>query len=233
MKTFKHSGDAGDIVYSLAAVRVLGKGDFYLSRAPFTRVPMDHAAFMNIAPLLDAQPYIAITHLHRDQDVDVDLDTFRGVGTARDNICGRHLRACGLPEQLMNEKWLEVRTPNMVSPVVINRTARYRNPSFPWKRIVDHYGTDRCIFVGTKEEHRSFTADVYKIPIYFTKNLLELAQVIAGAKLFIGNQSCAYAIAEGMKKPVILEGYLRFPNCTFKRPDAQQVFGDRVTLPEI
>ncbi len=43
-------------------------------------------------------------------------------------------------------------------------------------------------------------------------NFLELAAVIAGSKLFIGNQSFPFSIAEGLKATRLLEVYHRIPN---------------------
>jgi ADP-heptose:LPS heptosyltransferase len=37
------------------------------------------------------------------------------------------------------------------------------------------------------------------------RDFLELAELIAGCKLFIGNQSFPYSLAEGLKVPRILE----------------------------
>jgi hypothetical protein len=46
-----------------------------------------------------------------------------------------------------------------------------------------------------------------------TKTWTELAGVIRGGKLFVGNQSLAYALAEGMKVPRVLETFQDCPNC--------------------
>ena len=39
------------------------------------------------------------------------------------------------------------------------------------------------------------------------------ARIIAGSKIFIGNQSTPFAIAEGMKHNRILETDITIPNC--------------------
>ena len=43
-------------------------------------------------------------------------------------------------------------------------------------------------------------------------DFLELAGIIAGCKLFIGNQSFPFSIAEGLKVPRILEVYYKAAN---------------------
>ena len=43
------------------------------------------------------------------------------------------------------------------------------------------------------------------------KDFLEMAQVIKSSKFFIGNQSVAYPMAEGLKVPRLLEAEPSFP----------------------
>jgi hypothetical protein len=50
-----------------------------------------------------------------------------------------------------------------------------------------------------------------------THTLLDLAQIIAGCELFIGNQSAPRAVAEALKKPCWIESG-RPPNTFFSRP---------------
>ena len=44
-------------------------------------------------------------------------------------------------------------------------------------------------------------------------DFLETAQIIKGSKLFIGNQSVCFSIAEAMKHPRILEVFHKNSNC--------------------
>lgn len=231
LRTFKHSGDRGDIIYSLPTVRVAGGGELFLARSTFTRVKTDQSTFDDMAPLLQAQPYITGVDLYQGQAVAFDLDLFRTVGGAMENIAVRHLRAFGLPETEADTAWLAV-GPEKVAPVVINRTARYQNVQFPWQEVVDKYGKD-CVFVGLEEEHAAFCAKFGEIQYWHTQHILRLAQVIAGADLFIGNQSLACAIAEGLKKPIIQEVSLDLPNCMFKRKCFQAVCDSRAILPDL
>jgi hypothetical protein len=45
-----------------------------------------------------------------------------------------------------------------------------------------------------------------------TDNYLQLAQVIQGSLMFIGNQSSPYAVAEGLKVRRVLEVFSKLPN---------------------
>jgi hypothetical protein len=116
--------------------------------------------------------------------------------------------------------------------VVINRSARYNNNSFPWANIVQHYG-NRIIFLGTGEEHETFVRRYGKVRYLITKDMLEAAKVIAGSALFIGNQSSCMTIAEGLKHPRIQETCLWIPDCIYPPSNAQYVANGAVILPDV
>lgn len=127
--------------------------------------------------------------------------------------------------------WLTCdKSPKSKGRIVINRTDRYQNKFFPWNEIVSFYGR-KLMFVGTKDEHRSFCNSFGLVEYQETKDMLEVAELINGSLLFIGNQSCANAIAEGLKHDSIQETSLDVPDCIFKRPNAQHVIDGSVVLP--
>jgi hypothetical protein len=69
-------------------------------------------------------------------------------------------------------------------------------------------------FVGSDAEFKIFTdqfsvSGIKRIPI---KDALEASSVISSCKLYIGNQSLLFAIAEGLQCNRILEAYERVPN---------------------
>lgn len=236
MRSFKHSGDAGDIIYSLATVRLVGGGDFYLSKSASTRVLMNQIAIENIAPLLRSQPYIRKVEPYCGGSVAYDFDLFRALLNEREPLAVLHLRRFGLPDSAIREPWLfldQERIKVTASPkVIISRTARYQNMHFPWTRIVEKY-KGKCCFVGSRDEWEAFKSDFGQIDYLVTPTLLELAYAIAASQLFIGNQSTPYAIAEGLKKDSIQETCLWCPNCIFRRANAQFVPGERVELPNL
>jgi hypothetical protein len=65
----------------------------------------------------------------------------------------------------------------------------------------------------------------FNVPYYPVKNFKELADVIAGADLFMGNQSAAYSIAMGLGKSSVLETIkikpLQNNECYFPRDNCQ------------
>ncbi len=78
------------------------------------------------------------------------------------------------------------------------------------------------VFVGTLQEYELFKgfAPQCKFDYYPTNDALELARVIAGGKLFVGNQSLGLAIAHGLYKKVICEEWALNANCRIERPGA-------------
>jgi ADP-heptose:LPS heptosyltransferase len=69
---------------------------------------------------------------------------------------------------------------------------------FPWKLVVEKFGK-RTAFVGLARESLDFVSQHGSVFLRPTRDLLELASVIAGSRLFAGNQSVGYALAEAMK----------------------------------
>src|SRR5262245_4479727 len=129
MRSFKHSGDMGDIIYALPTIRIVGGGNLFLSKADFTRHQPNAAYLANIGPLLECQSYIKSVQLYDGRAVAFDLDLFRFIKNDCTNIAVRHLRAFGLPESEIDRQWLFVE-PKPVAPVLINVTGRYRNRNF-------------------------------------------------------------------------------------------------------
>jgi predicted GH43/DUF377 family glycosyl hydrolase len=224
-----HSGNTGDIIYSLPAMKVLGSGTYYMgpdilmSPKPEVREPMNKKLVENIAPLLLAQPYVkAVYFVERMPIVNYDLNLFRNFAGNSKHLMAQSLDACCLhAPTFFNDltPWLDVDPIVTRHSVVVSRSHRWRNPEFPWPRILDEF-RGKIVFVGTVEEHSSFIHDFERVPYLPTANLLELARVIAGCHLFVGNQSCPYSIAEGLKVNTIQETSPQLPNCMFHRPNA-------------
>jgi hypothetical protein len=81
---------------------------------------------------------------------------------------------------------------------------------------VEAHRHESC-FIGLQEEHLAFVEAFGEVPYLPTADLLEAARVIRGSRLFIGNQSCCFAICEGMKHPAVLEVWRSYPNCCIER----------------
>jgi ADP-heptose:LPS heptosyltransferase len=91
------------------------------------------------------------------------------------------------------------------------------------------------VFVGTEEEHGNFNGfclPKFSIPHYKTPTLLQMAQVIAGSKVFVGNQSAPLAVAHGLCHNAVVETWPANPNCCLLRPNAIYCGGNTAKIPE-
>jgi len=203
-----HSGGVGDLLYSLPTCASFKTVNFYLNPSKF----MSKDAAIAIIPLLRIQPYIKTAELYNKQRFDCDLDLFREQGGLR--TAPLSIVSLCIFQRYYNvaNPWIFNVEPNPVSSIIINRTERY--PGYiDYVRLLNKYG-DQCLFVGLAQEHSLFEKLYGKIKYHRTSDFLEVAQLIKGAKFFIGNQSAAFAIAEGMKTPRIVEVCQDAPNCT-------------------
>ena len=108
-------------------------------------------------------------------------------------------------------------------PIVISRTVRYLSNYSFWEGTIPRM-KEQCVFVGHPKEHEIFEY-TFGIKVVYkpTPTILDLAEVIAGCQYFIGNPSLPHAIAEGLKKSVVVEYYRVANRVHFERPTAQYV----------
>lgn len=238
-------GDLGDATYLLAILKDLPNGPHTLlcraSNVTKAKGPSGVGALHRIlSPLANAQPYIKDCRIWQVKDtVDWASAGFRMASYEHGQTLLRaHVNHLVKTHRIGNEidgklKWLEVEpSKETKGKIVINRTGRYRNETFPWDEVVLHY-SHRLVFVGLHHEWREFCAYFGYVDFRPTENLLEVAQLIAGSELFIGNQSCANAVAEGLKHPIIQETSTIHPDCIFVRTNAQHVDTGACILPDI
>lgn len=248
---FHHSGDAGDVIYSLPIMKSLGGGVLFLSPdcrygGPFksrwstSRGNPEWAN--NVGRLCNTQPYVwnTIYTTSTPHSTDIDFNRFRKCYTSNSydrwtSLFALHQKEFGLdlPE---NEPWLTIQDPVIIPdrPIVVNRTERYRNPEFPWMQLVERHWK-QMVFVGTPLEYDVFNClcvPPQVVPYHPTDSLLDVARVIAGSKVFIGNQSCPMAIALGLGKNLIQEVWAGNPNCILKRDNAIYARGKHADIPE-
>ena len=234
---FKHSGDQGDIIYSLAAAKAIGGGVFYITPSKWeVRQPPTKENCGNILPLLDCQKYLWASSFtdngvsHADYDLNKFRETILGHANSG-SIFQHHLKSAGVtwPE---DKPWLEVDFKIVLpeKPIVISRSLRYHNPEITWASFVKKHG-NRMIFIGHDEEHSEFIKSFGYVPKIETRTLLDAARIIAGSKVFIGNQSCPMAIALGLGVNVIQEVWEPDANCILKRKNALYIRGGNIQLP--
>jgi hypothetical protein len=218
MMNYFHSGDLGDVIYALPAIRALGKGNLYLNSRPWTAKMTPERANV-LRPLLESQDYIGKV-IHGDapkSEYVVNFSTFRNGGLIY-GVSLMELQSDWVNANTESEPWLKV-APSAKSRgrIVCHRSPRYHNPYFRWDEIGEKFGT-QLLFVGLPHEVEELRR-VSKVHAEYaiTNDYLELARLIAGADLFIGNQSSPMGLAIGLGVPFIQETCLWTPDCLYPR----------------
>lgn len=233
--TFYHSGDLGDIIYSLLFVKAVGGGNFYVG--PDTTWPtnckLDQTRYRFLLPLLRCQSYIgkadyaakvpkwAKYDLNKMRELWFDHPKKMRLGVSQ--LFQAYPARFGTGAVNETVPWLTVPEPIILPdhPVVIHRSERYRNDRFPWNEVVRQYAY-RMVFVGLESEYQEWVKTWGPYAKYWpVKDALDLARVIAGAKLFIGNQSFPNSLALGLGVPVIQESAPGAADCKLRRSNAQ------------
>ncbi len=228
---FSMGGKYGDLVWSLPAVKQMGGGRLTLFPNPATGMTFTPENVEAIRSLLEAQPYITGVD-YADAPAGLVIDEYRRNWRDGLNITDIIHTWLNLPLAPRAEPWLLNVEPKRVARVVVARGPRYKNDDFPWARAVAMYGAD-AVFVGHPDEHAEFVNKWGAVPHYPTTDFLHLAQVIAGAELFVGGQSCPHAIAEGLKQNLILAADRHNDYCHWERPGAVYGYRSCVRLPEL
>jgi len=227
--TFRHFGSVGDIVYSLPTLIALkeqaGKGaTLYLEpdHPGNFRAGIDHPCghfcmtkeyAESLIALLEVQPYLDEVKLYNGEEVDHNLNIFRNCGhpLTSGNIAHYYAIVFGTLSGI-GKPWLFVDPdPAFEGMLLVNRTRRYQNPnlSYAFLKRYEH----RLIFIGLQDEYISWRKQWHiNVPHYQPKTFLEAARAIAACKMFVGNQSSCFAIAESLKVPRIVEVCLFCPN---------------------
>ena len=214
-----HSGDLGDIAYAMPIFRALGPCEVWIDDRPWTAKIVGQR-FEIIKPLLEAQAYVSGVQCGTPQSPHLDVSTFRDGGHPFGERL-TDLQARWLKVDISHDPWISV-DPLEVSAgrVVVHRSPRYANPFFPWRKVAAHYG-DALLAVGSPQEASALSESCgRKIEYLPTRDFLQLAGVVAGAELFIGNQSSPCAVAVGLGVPYVQETCLWTPDCLF--PERQE-----------
>lgn len=225
--TYKHSGDIGDMIYSLPIIRFYGGGELHLNPWGLpSKKPDGSASGFNkatiklVKPLLEAQEYITkVKSWNRDR-VNVDLDYFRTNPVGLENLCENILTRFEVPFLEADKPWLTCNK-KKIAPIVISRSFRYRNDNLNYKSIFENFKD--CVFIGLEVEHSDFQERFGKIDFFPVRDFLEMAEVINGADLFIGNQSSPMAVAIGLGQSFWQEYYIHHADCIFNRKNGKYI----------
>ncbi len=219
-----HSGNSGDVIYALPTIKKI----YELTGVPinlYLRLnrPLPEPVYSNsphsmgsvmisknmaeiLLPLLNSQDYIYKSEAYNNQKIHIDLDFFRSktISLSNSNLARWCSYVTGITPELW-KPWLRA-APNFsyADKIILARSERYRNSTINYSFLSSYKNT---VFIGVKSEYEDMKKVIPDLKWLQVKNFLELTQIIAGCKFFVGNQSFPYSLAEGLKTPRILEAY--------------------------
>lgn len=221
--SFLHSGHLGDIINSLPLIKEISKTkkcNLYIQvnkkiknnldkKHPFGDFYLTTDAVKKIIPLLKKQEYLESVSIYENTLIDIDLNFFRELGFNFNidsirwyfHLTGIH---CDLTEPyIFTEK-----KKDYYNKIVILRSLRRQNKLINYN-FLNCY--KNILFVGLEDEYLDLKKKLPLLNYYNPRDFLELAQIINSCKLFIGNLSFGYSLAEAVKVPRLLESEPDFP----------------------
>ena len=222
--TFLHSGHLGDIINSLPLIKEIAKNSqcsLYLEVKkqkpkevandghPFGNYYLSKDAVNKLIPLLKNQKYISKVQIYDSQKVDINLNLFREWPINFNiDIVRLYFHITGIHSNLINP-YIDVDSHKTIkNRIVIMRSMRRQNNMISYN-FLNKY--ENSLFVGLKSEYDDLKKVIKNLEHYECNNFLELASIIKSSKVFIGNLSFGYALAESIKVKRLLESGPSFP----------------------
>lgn len=216
--SFLHSGHTGDIINILPILKKLSKthicklyiqldlptGTYYPDH-PAGQVFMNKNIYNMLYPLLKNQNYISLVDIYNNQNIDINFNIIRKLPirlTFDSMKYGSHIS--GVQPDL-TEIFLHANNHDKLkNKIIILRSLRYQNHFINYD-FLNKY--DEIYFIGTLIEYENLKHSIKNLKFYECKDFLEMAEIIKSCKLFIGNSSLGFTLAEGLKVPRLLEAY--------------------------
>jgi len=231
---FKHTGHAGDVIYSIPAMKALaGSRKIHLyfelhqpnrdftkqMRHPNGNVMLTEKSVAMFAPLMMQQPEITHFAAWNRETIHYDLTAFRSFpfDYRMYSIARWYFLTFAVTADL-GKAWLHITPDHRFSDtIVIARSSRYHALDISYSFLSKY---KNLCFVGVQEEYEAMKKEIPDLQYQPVSNFGELAAIIAGCKLFIGNQSFPFSLAEALKAPRILEVFYQCPNVVPEGPNA-------------
>ena len=222
--SFLHSGHLGDIINSLPLIKEISKNskcylfieanklippDVKNSNHPFGKYYLSESSIKKILPLLSKQNYIEKVEIFSNQKIDINLNLFRELPINFNIDSVRwYFHITGVHGELNLPYLTNIGLHELKEKIVIMRTKRRKNYLINYNFLKDYKDV---LFLGLKEEYEDLQKEIPNLNFFDCKDFLEMAEIINSSKIFIGNLSFGYTLAEGLKKPRLLESGPDFP----------------------
>lgn len=222
--SFLHYGHLGDIINSLPTIKLISRTKnchLYIQsnkKIPSHAISKDHPfgdvyltrnSILKLIPLLKQQRFLQKVEVFSNQKIDVDLNFFRElpINFNIDSVRWYSHLTGTFPD--LSETYLNVTSNEKYKNfIVIMRSLRRQNDQIDYSFLSSY---NKIVFLGLENEYKNLKEKLVNLEHYESNDFLELASIIKGAKLFIGNLSFGYALAEALKVPRLLESGPNFP----------------------
>ena len=229
---FSHSGHSGDLVHSIPAMYALAKGrkiNLYLQlnqpnrnftknmKHPNGNVMFTEKSVELFAPLLLSQPQFNRCEALNGQLIHYNLSIFREFpfDYRMGSISRWYFLTFGITYDL-GKTWLNIKPNHSYSDaLIVVRTFRYRTPKISYDFLKKY---PRIVFLGMPDEYEDMKKHIPHLEYKPVVNFLEMAEIIAGCRLYVGNQSLPSALAEAVKVKRVIELFYRCPTTVVEGP---------------
>lgn len=213
---FAHNGKVGDAIFSLYVVKKAGGGKFTIIDNDFYHHQWGDRGARQLKPLIEYQDYISSCDIQRSAPVDSNYCFLRAAydghgDPGATHIVQKHVEAYNhwpkypdtVADHDVEQPWLTAPTQDGLPPIVCQIPNIRDERSFEsWSQILD--GRDYLIYEREEAWHRlqpHFPSE----RIVEADTVLDIATHVASSKVFIGCNSSVWAIADGMKKPALVD----------------------------
>ena len=222
--SFLHSGQIGDIINSLALIKKIAENktcNFYLEvgrpmpedknnvNKYYSKYFISESVSEKLIPLLKKQKFLKKIEIYNNQEIDINLNFFRKMYPNFNIDSVRwYFHLAGIHADLSIPYVESENHKDYQNFITIMRSSRRQNNLINYKFLNKF---NNVVFLGLKEEYTELKNDIKNLQFYDCKDFSELAMILKNSKVFIGNLSFGYALAEALKIPRLLESGPNFP----------------------
>ena len=222
--SFLHSGHLGDIVNSLPLIKEISKEkrcSLFLEKEKLLPINLQNSnknsrkfylteeSIEKMIPLLSKQNYLENVSIYNGEKVDINLNLFREMITNFHIDSVRwYFHITGIHGDLSRPYLVNIGSHELKDKIIIIRSKVRRNFLINYNFLRDYKD---LLFLGLKDEYIDLKKEIPNLEFFECKDFLQMAQIINSSKLFIGNLSFGFTLAEALKKPRLLESGPNFP----------------------
>jgi hypothetical protein len=223
--SFIHYGHLGDIINCLPFIKEVSKNKkcnlfiqlkkkipekFRLNDThPFGEYYLNEKSAKKMIPLLKKQNFLKRVEFYKKQNIDINLNFFRElpINFNMDSVRW-YFHLAGIHTDLSKPYILTKGHKKFKKNIVIVRSLRRQNIYINYKFLKFY---KNVLFIGLKDEYLDLKKQIPNLKFHDCKNFLEMAMIIKNCKVFIGNLTFGYALAEAIKVPRLLESNMNLP----------------------